>query len=103
LSWAYQHINKRRKTSTTSTTASQVRSNPPVSPRRIDIDGEDDDDDEIRLPPPLLFTSSGGDSPMTTPFNKMLHIQDGESLSQGQDAKRSQSDSAKQLNITKHV
>jgi hypothetical protein len=104
LSWAYRHINKRRKTSTTSTSVSQARSNLPVSPRRIDIDDDDDDDDdEIRLPPPLLFTSSGGDSPMTTPFDKRLRIQDGESLSRGQDAKRSQSNGAMQLNIRKHV
>ena len=105
LSWAYRHINKRRKTSTTSTSASRARSNLPVSLRRIDIDGDDDDDDddEIRLPPPLLLTSSGGDSPMTTPFDKMLCIQDGESLSQWQDAMHSQSDSVGQLNIRKCV
>ena len=105
LSWAYRHINKHRKTSTTSTSASRAQSNLPVSLRRIDIDSEDDDDDddEIRLPPPLLFTSSGGDSPMTTPFDKMLHIQDGESLSRGKDVKRPQSDGAGQLNIRKRV
>ena len=41
--------------------------------------------------------------PVPTPFDKMLCIQDGESLSRRQDAKRSQSDGAGQLNIRKRV